>query len=146
MQTEGIWRETLHPVKHQSKDHYLLSQVPAHAKQELSFKIMTSALVCGIIRIYKCPGMSISKPLIQCLYFAQKRSIELSSTGAWGKKCFSVKHQLNYLVLGRSRIIQNKYRLVVQMNSARISKNHLYQQDNVLNSTRQTVAVVTSQS
>ena len=137
--------QALYAVKHQSKNHDLFSQVPAHAKQELSSEIMTSALGIRILRIFKCPRMSISKPPIQCLYFVQKRSIELSSTGAWGKKCFSVKHQLNYLVLGRSRIIQNKYRLVVQMNSARISKNHLYQQNNVLNSTTQTVAVVTSQ-
>ena len=145
MWADRISGQAFHAVKHQSKDHDFFFQVPAHAKQELSAEIMTSALACGIIRIYKCPGMSISKPLIECLYFAHKRSIELYSTGAWGKKCFSVKHQLNYLVLGRSRIIQNKYRLTVQMNSARISKNHLYQQNNVLNSTTQTVAVVTSQ-
>ena len=32
------------------------------------------------------------------------------------------------------------------MDNARISKNHLYQENNVLNSTTQTVAVVTHQS
>ena len=92
--------QALYAVKHQSKNHDLFSQVPAHAKQELSAEIMTSALGIRILRIFKCPRMSISKPPIQCLYFVQKRSIELSSTGAWGKRCFSVKHQLNYLVLG----------------------------------------------
>ena len=59
-----IWGQALHAVKHQSKDHDLFSQVPAHAKQELSAEIVTSTLGVRIIRIYKCPEMSISKPLI----------------------------------------------------------------------------------
>ena len=79
MKTDGVWRETLHSIKHQSKDHYLLSQVPAHAKQELSAEIMTSALVCGIIRIYKCPGISIRIKTLEAKLYEKVELIRESS-------------------------------------------------------------------
>jgi hypothetical protein len=100
MWADKMWRQTLRAVKHQSKDHDLFSQVPAHTKKELTAETVASTLGARIIRIYKCPEMSISKPLIQRLYFSHKRPIKLSTTRTWVKECFSIKHQLNYLVLG----------------------------------------------
>ena len=54
-------------------------QVPAHAKQELSAEIMTSALVCGIIRIYKCPRISIRVKTLEAKLYEKVELIRESS-------------------------------------------------------------------